>query len=158
MTMQSARAQLELAVEEAWSAIGELVLIALQDQPTAGSLAVADAVAEQISEIQGDLDGARFALADRADLVDVLPAVMAGLDQAALRYWQRVRAHGPTAQLRDATRRLSGPWPSWRRSVEQSAHRCEQPFAQTAAALQVCCQEICELVRSTPYDQLRRTS
>jgi len=158
MTLQSARAQLELAVERTWSAIGELVLITLEDQPTAGSLAVADALAEQISEIQGDLAGVRSELADRTDLVEALPAVMAGLDDAALRYWQRVRAHGPTAQLRDATRRLGGSWPGWRRSVEQSAQRCEQPFTQTAAALQVCCQEICELVRSTPYDQLRRTS
>jgi hypothetical protein len=93
-----------------------------------------------------------------ADLPDVLPVVMAGVNQATQHYWQRLRAHEPTAQVRAATRRLGGPWPGWQRSVEQTAVRCEEPFALVAAAVLGCAQEICELVRSTPYDQLRRTS
>jgi hypothetical protein len=46
VTMQGARAQLELALEGAWAAVGELVLIALEDQPGPGSLAAADDLAE----------------------------------------------------------------------------------------------------------------
>lgn len=165
MTIRTARAELERAVEEAWSAVGELVLIALEDQPAEGSLAAADDLAEQVSEIQGYLAEVRSAL-DRAgpsvdvtgDLPGVLPAVIAGLDGAVTRYWTRVRVHQPVAQLRAATVRLGGAWPDWWRSVEQTAARCEAPFARTAAAVQLCCQEICDLARPTPYDQLRRTS
>lgn len=154
MTMQGARAQLELAVEGAWAAVGELVLIALEDQPPVGSLAAADDLGEQVSEIQGALAGVRTVLGsgrpagEHADLPDVLADVLTGLDEANRRYWQRVRAHRPTAQLRDATRRLGGHWPAWQRSVELSALRCEEPFALVDTALQVCCREICESVRT----------
>jgi len=172
VTMQGARAQLELAVEGAWAAVGELVLIALEDQPSAGSLAAADDLAEQVSEIQGALAEVRTTLGTGravapAELPDVLPDVLTGLDAAGHRYWQRIRSHRPTAQLRDATRRLGGHWPAWQRSVELSALRCEEPFALVDTALQVCCREICEHVRSAgvsaaslpfPPEPYRRTS
>jgi hypothetical protein len=151
VTMQAARAQLELAVEGAWAAVGELVLIALEDQPSAGSLAAADDLAEQVSEIQGALAGARDALTapslSPSPLPEVLPVVTAGLTEAERRYWQRVRAHGPITHLRVATRRLGGPWPEWRRSVEQTALGCEEPLSQATTAAQLCGQEICDLVR-----------
>lgn len=163
MTIQSAKAELAMAVEDAWAAVAELVLITLEDQPEEGALAAVDDLTEQVVELQGELAAVRSALRARAT-AETLPAVQAGLDAVVWRYWRRVRAHGPIAQLRAATRRLGGSWPDWQHGVEQTALRCEDPFGVAAAASRAWCREVCQLLipvggpAGPPPDQLRRTS
>jgi hypothetical protein len=138
MTLQNARARLTVAVEELWDAVGELVLITVEDQPGQGSLAAADAFAEQVSELQGGVAEARQALSEADELGLWLPRAADAIAAATWRYWQEIRAHRPVMQLRAATRRLGGPWPSWQLTAEQSAQRCEGPLASVVDAARAC--------------------
>jgi hypothetical protein len=138
MTLQDARARLIVAVEELWDAVGELVLITVEDQPAHGSLAAADALIEQVSELQGEVAEARQVLSDADQPGPWLPRTTRAVDAATWRYWQRLRAHDPVARLRAATRRLGEPWPSWQRTTEQSAQRCEEPLASVVHAVRAC--------------------
>jgi hypothetical protein len=138
MTLPDARTRLTVAVEELWDAVGELVLITVEDQPAEGALAAADALAEQVSELQGEVAEAREALSDADQLGPWLPRAAHAIDAATWRYWQGVRAHDPVTRLRAATRRLGEPWPSWQRTTEQSAQRCEEPLASVVHAVRAC--------------------
>jgi hypothetical protein len=150
MSVDRAVGQLSAAVEELWSAVGELVLIVLEDQPQGEGLAVGDDLVETVSELQGAVAAARAGLAagpPGAGLADLhtLPEVAMQLRSATARYWRDVRAHEPVAQLRAGTRTRGGEWPSWRRSVEQSAARCAEPFEAVSAALDASWHELCRL-------------
>lgn len=138
MTLQDARTRLAVAVEDLWDAVGELVLITVEDQPGEGSLAAADALVEQVSELQGEVAAARQALADAEGTGAWLPRSADAIDAASWRYWQRIRAHEPVSRLRIATRRRGDPWPAWQRTTEQSAQRCEEALASVAHAVRAC--------------------
>ncbi|WP_448628557.1 hypothetical protein [Geodermatophilus sp. URMC 64] len=152
MTVQRAVAQLSAAVEELWTAVGELVLIVCEDQPEREGLAVADQLVESVSEIQGVVADARTRLAAQGTTPEVtaLPEIAAALHEASVRYWRDVRGHEPVAQLRAAARTRGGGWPAWRRSVEQSAARCVDPFDSVAVAVDAGWQEICQLAAAIP--------
>jgi hypothetical protein len=53
-------------------------------------------------------------------------------------------------QLRDATRRLGEPWPSWRRTSEESAQRCQAPLAGALEAVRACFVEALPAPLPTP--------
>jgi len=138
MTLEDARTRLAVAVEELWDAVNELVLITVEDQPSEGSLAAADAFAEQVSELQGEVAEARRVLSDAEKPGPWLTPAAEAIDAATWRYWQRIRAHEPVTRVRAATRRLGEPWPSWQRTTEQSAQRCEEPLASVVHAVRAC--------------------
>jgi hypothetical protein len=148
VTLQGAQAALATAVEELWSAVTELTVIAQEDRPLSDGLAVADDLAEQASELQGEVAAVRNAVrTNGADLTFArLPEVQAELDAAARRYWQRIRAYDSVANLRRAVLRRGAEWTAWQRSVDQSARRCAEPLAASVAALNTCWQEVCQLL------------
>jgi hypothetical protein len=149
VTLQTAYCGLSDAVAQLWSAVAELALIALEDRPASDGLAVADDIAEQVSELQGAVAELRDLLGrSPVDLLPRLPAVQAQLDAATVRYWQRLRAHDPIARLRSATRRRGGEWVAWQRSVERSTRNCIEPLSNTAGALNSCWQEVCQRLTS----------
>lgn len=151
MTLDAARTRLAVAVEDLWDAVGELVLIALEDQPCQGSLAAADAFAEQVSELQGEVAAARVALAEAGEPQQWLPMVSTAVDAATRRYWQQIRAHRPVMLVRTATRRLGEPWPAWCRTVEASVERCESPIARAVDTARACWVETLP-ISSVPAD------
>jgi hypothetical protein len=161
VTVEHAVVRLSAAVEELWSAVGEMALIVIADQPTdqpdfngpPEGLAAADELLETVSEIQGAIAAARDQLVAGPEAVGPmeLARVATQLQGAHHRYWRDVRAHQPVALLRASTRRRGGKWPSWRISVEQSAARCAEPFESVAAALDLGWQEISSLAASAPY-------
>ncbi len=148
MTLITAQQALSRAVEELWQAVGELALIVYEDRPRDADLAVVDDLAEQVSELQGEVAAARQLLRVAegrtvAELVPCLPEVSAHLDATARRYWRRLRAHTPVAELRRAARSRRGELPGWQHSVDDSAARCEEPLVACAAAMHACWQEVC---------------
>jgi hypothetical protein len=138
---------LHLAVDQAWLAVGELVLTVCEDRPREAELAVVDDLAEQALELQADVAVARELLAclssDAGVAVTHLPMVSARLASATTRYWQRLRSHAPVAELRRAARHRRGELPAWQLSVEAGAQRCEAPLAACADALHQCWSELC---------------
>ena len=143
MTPQRAHAALAASVEELWSAVGELVLIVLEDQPSdSDGLAAADALVERVGELQGEVAAARDALVPVPSEVDLERAASRALAEfgghlhaAVWQYWAQLRAYEPTAQLRAATRRAGGEWIGWRRSVEETAAVCEARFDHVVSTL-----------------------
>jgi hypothetical protein len=130
MTRQRAHAELAGAVGDLWSAVGELVLITLEDAPRPADLAVVDDLVDQVSGLQGDVAACRGLLAPGPQALSAaalaqLQHLLAG---AARRYWRGLRAYEPTAQLRRAARARGGEWTAWLRSVQESAVRCEEPL------------------------------
>lgn len=149
MTLITAEQTLIRAVEQLWQAVCELVLIVHEDRPHDADLAVVDDLAEQVSELQGEVAAARQLLRAAegrmvAELVPSLPQVGAQLDAAGRRYWRWLRSHAPVAELRRTARRNRGcELVGWQQSVEASAERCEEPLAACAAAMHACWQEVC---------------
>jgi hypothetical protein len=143
MTLSAAAARLTRSVDELWHAVAELALTVHEDRPAGTDLAVVDELAEQVSELQGDVAAVRDLLRPGEPLVPALPGIAAHLDVAERRYWRDVRGYAAVAELRAAGRRHGGGLPAWRGAVEASALRCEVPFAVTATALNACWQEIC---------------
>jgi hypothetical protein len=141
MTLVGAEQVLARAVEQLWQAVGELALTVYEDRPAAADLAVVDDLAEQVSELQGEVAAARGVL--RAALVPDLPELAAHLDAATRRYWRRMRAYAPVAELRRAARRSGdAELAAWQRSVETGAARCEEPLAACATAVNACWREV----------------
>jgi hypothetical protein len=156
VTVQDAIGRLSAAVDELWAALGELVLIVLEDQPEDDGLAVTDQLVETVSELQGAVAEARSRLAtgdespsDRSLLAE-LPAVATLLGAADARYWRDVRGHEAVVNMRAGTRVRGGDWPAWRRTVELSAMRCAEPLDAVRSALDDCWQQVCRLVAGTP--------
>lgn len=142
MTTPQTVAALAAALDEVWSAVGELVLIVHEDRPLQADLAFLDDFAEQVSEIQGDVAAACRILVPGPQL-GALPVVATHLGAAERRYWRSVRGHPTVVELRLAARRVGGEFAGWRRSVERSAEHCEAPLVAAADALLRCWREIC---------------
>jgi hypothetical protein len=145
MTQQRARADLIATMDDLWAAVGELVLIALEDAPSPSDLVVVDDLVDTVSGLQGDVAGCR-------DLVSASPALSAAmlaelqrqLACASLRYWRGLRAYEPTARLRSAARRRGREWTAWLGSVQDSASRCEAPLRAAESACHTAWAEIAE--------------
>jgi len=155
MTLLGAEQALTEAVELLWQAVGELALTVYEDRPAGADLAVVDDLGEQVSELQGEVAAARLLLraaegGTAVELVTCLPQVAALLDAAGRRYWRRLRAYAPVAELRRAARRGGAELPWWQRSVEAGAARCEEPLAACAAAVSACWREICGVAVTAP--------
>jgi hypothetical protein len=155
VTVDSAVAQLSAAVEELWTAVTELALIVMEDQPCEDGLAVADQLVETVSELQGSVAAARAHIAactagGEVTTLTTLPQVTVQLRAASDRYWRDLRGHPTVAHLRAGSRQRGGEWPSWRHSVEQSTARCAEPFDSVATAVEAGWQEICQLALRTP--------
>ena len=151
--MDRAVGRLAAAVEDLWSAVTELALIVMEDQPTGEGLAVADQLVETVSEVQGSVAAARAQLAASTAggaAITALPQVAVHLRAASDRYWRDLRGHPTVAHLRVGSRQRGGEWPSWRSSVEQSTARCAEPFDAVAAAVEAGWQEICQLALQAP--------
>jgi precorrin-6B methylase 1 len=144
MTLEATLAQLADAVEGVWEPVSELTLIVHEDRPRATDLAAVDALAERVSELQGEVAAARAMVRSGDVLVPGLPRLAAHLDAAQLRYWRDLRSFPAVSALRQAARRQGRELAAWQGSVEASATRCEEPFAVTVAALNACWQEICQ--------------
>jgi hypothetical protein len=158
MTQQRARADLIAAVDDLWAAVGELVLIALEDAPSPSDLVVVDDLVDTVSGLQGDVAACR-------DLA-MLAELQHQLTGASLRYWRGIRAYEPTAQLRSAVRRRGGEWTAWLGSVQESAVRCEAPLRAAESACHAAWAELTEAQQpphrdpETPLnrsDDIRRT-
>jgi hypothetical protein len=137
MTQQSARVDLIAAVDDLWAAVGELVLITLEDAPSPSDLAVVDDLVDTVSGLQGDVAACRDLLAPACQALPAatLAELQHQLAGASLRYWRGIRAYEPAAHLRSAVRRRGGEWAAWLRSVHESSARCEAPLR---AAESVC--------------------
>jgi hypothetical protein len=152
MTQQRARAELIGMVDELWSAVGELVLIALEDAPRPSDLAVVDDLVDSVSGLQGHVAACRHVLApdsptlSGAELADLQHQLAA----ASLQYWRGIRAYEPVAQLRRAARARGSEWTAWFGSVQESAARCEAPLCAAAAACDLAWSEFLEAEYSPP--------
>jgi hypothetical protein len=143
MTLRLAQEQLMSSVEELWSVVGDLVIIAMEDQPSPPTPAAFDDLVNDVSEIQAGVATARATLrADVDRFGPALPSVAAHLDDARTRYWRVIRAYEPTAARHLAARRAGGQWPTWLDTVEKSANACEGPFDAASAAVHLCWQEV----------------
>jgi hypothetical protein len=147
MTIPTAEQALYDGVERLWQAVSELVLTVHEDRPVDTDLVVVDDLAEQVSELQGDIAAVREILeparAADADTFARLPYVAARLDAAGTRYWRELRAYGPVGELRRAARRGGGEFSAWQRSVDASVQRCEEPLTDCVAALHARWRELC---------------
>ncbi len=145
MTRQRARAELTGAIDDLWSAVCELVLIALEDAPQPADLAVADDLVDSVSGLQGDVAACRALLTPGSPPLSapVLGQLQHQLAGASFRYWRAIRAYEPVAQLRRAARSRGGEWTAWFASVQESAARCEAPLWACHAAWK-------ELAEQTP--------
>jgi hypothetical protein len=136
VTQQRAREDLAGTLDALWSAVGELVLIALEDAPRPSDLAVFDDLVDSVSELQGHVAGCRDLLA--ADAPTLSAATLADLQHqlaaASHKYWRGIRAYDCVAELRRATRARGSEWTAWFGTVDESAARCEAHLwaAQTA--------------------------
>ena len=169
MTLETAHRDLRGRVVEVWSAIAELMLIAVEDGPDPAGLAAAEDLAEQVSEVQGSLASATELLDEGPEaLVRHIASVSRHLDEARTRYWRRLRSHasGDTVR-RSAARRPGSGGAAWCRTVEDSSRRCEEPLDAVAEALHACWHEFSQLAstedrkagasRSTTSTLQRRT-
>jgi hypothetical protein len=148
MSMTSALADLRSSLAGLAEAVDELAVTSLEDQPTDNKAAVADVLAEFVSEIQGAVARARRAIADvkPAQLPIVLPDVHAAVDEATTRYWRDLCAHRPVAELRRAATERGREWQAWEASIQRATAQCEQPLAAVRRAVRDAWQEISELV------------
>ncbi len=146
MTRQRARAELVGAVDALWSAVCELVLIALEDAPRPSDLAVVDDLVDSVSGLQGDVAACRDLLTPGSPAVSAasLAQLQHQVAEASYRYWRAIRAYEPVAQLRRAARSRGGEWTAWLASVQESAARCEAPLWATEAACHAAWSELVE--------------
>jgi hypothetical protein len=136
----SYRTRLQDAVDELWLSVGELALTVLDDRPDEADLAVLDAFAEQVSELQGAVAGARELLTveperARQAAPAELPSIAAHLDAAWAIYWSELRRYERIGEVRRAARRCGPAALAWRSGVDASLQRCEAPLATTREAL-----------------------
>jgi hypothetical protein len=163
MTRQQARAYLVQAFDHLWGAVGELVLITVEDVPGPPGLAVADDLIDSVTGLQGEVAACRELIAAiPAELsTRTLAPVHEQLVAAALRYWRSVRAWEPVSELRQGTRSRSAEWTAWADSVLASAARCEAPLLAADASCQAAWTELIEATEPVPHGQetthLRRT-
>jgi hypothetical protein len=152
MTQHGARADLSTATSELWTAVCELVLIALEDTPSPSDLAVVDDLVDTVSGLQGDVAACRDLLAPAAPVLSVtmLAELQHQLAVAALRYWRGIRAYESAAQLRSAVRRRGGEWGAWLGSVHESAARCEAPLRAVESACHLAWAELSETGSGLP--------
>lgn len=145
MTQQRARADLIAALDDLWAAVGELVLIALEDAPSPSDLVVVDDLVDTVSGLQGDVAACRdLASASPRLSAAMLAELQHQLTGASLRYWRGIRAYEPAAQLRSAARRRGGEWTAWLGSVQDSAARCEAPLRAAESACHTAWAELAE--------------
>jgi hypothetical protein len=149
MTQQRARADLVAAVHDLWAAVGELVLIALEDTPSPSDLVVVDDLVDAVSGLQGDVAACQDLLAPISLTLSMqtMAALQHQLAAASFRYWRGIRAYEPTAQLRSAARRRGGEWTAWLGSVQESAARCEAPLWAAESACNSAWVELTEAQR-----------
>lgn len=144
MTMELSIHRFRAAVDQLWSAMGELAIIALEDQPESPALAAADHLAEEVSELQGELACARTLLSGKDGRVSSgLPEVFVLLAQFDRRLDRGVRSHEAVERLAAAASRAGREWPAWHRSVLDSADRLDAPRDDVTIALADCLREVC---------------
>jgi hypothetical protein len=116
--------------------VSELALTVLDDRPVDADLAVLDAFAEQVSELQGAVAGARELLvADESPVRRSLAEVAAHLEAAEAVYWAELRSFERMSEVRRAARRCGPEAVAWRGGVDASLQRCLAPLALTREAM-----------------------
>jgi hypothetical protein len=163
MTRQQAQVHLVYAFDLLWSAVGELVLITVEDVPRPPGLAVADDLTDAVTGLQGEVAACRelIAVAPERLSARTLASVQEQLTAAASRYWRSVRAWEPVSELRQGARTRSLEWTAWADSVLASAARCETPLLAAEASCQAAWTELIEAtkpaLRGPETTHLRRT-
>jgi hypothetical protein len=167
VTQQHARTELIGVVDELWSAVGELVLITLEDAPLPSDLAAVDDLVDHVSELQGNVATCRDLLLPDVPRVSAsaLAELQHELAAATYQYWNGIRAYEAVAELRRATRARGGEWTAWFGSVQESAARCEAHLWAAELACHVAWSELVENAlpalpdqQTTHSEQARRTS
>jgi hypothetical protein len=147
--------RLRSSVEALWQSVCELALTALEDRPESVDLAAVDDVCDQVLELQGSVAAARDLLAaDAAPAGADWPEIAALLDQARTLYWRRLRTYEAESKIRLAVRPLGPEARAWRSSVRASLQRCENPLAETGAAVLRCWTEVHDQRRLLTRDPL----
>jgi len=154
MTIEITVTRLRTAVDELWGAVNELALIALEDQPQSPALAAADHLAESVSELQGEVAGARELLSETVsvaqhELPAVFPDVYVHLARFDRRLEREVRGHEAVERVAAAAERARRDWPAWHRSVLESADRLDAPREDVTSAIADCLREVCARPRAT---------